>query len=221
MTWEKDLIVLGADADVLALMRSLILKRSQDLGIRPLTAEKAEFLKDVLHDSSPPDAVASLLRGFLRTHQRALVIRDLEGSGYEERGATELENAITDELSRNGWSGGRAEAIVIEPEIERWLRFDSPLFAQAIREASRRPAAWRLDEFREKQGEMIAATGGEENQKPVRPKEVFEQILRAYRIPRSAKLYGQIAEEESVNGCTVKSFCKMVATLQKWFPATP
>lgn len=219
--WKKDLIVLGADADVLTLIKVVILDRSESLGVRSMHTERADFLKDVLHDASPPENVAGLLRGFSRTHQRALVVRDLEGSGFEDRGAPELEKAITDALGRTGWSAERVEAVVIEPELERWLRFDSPHLAQVIRDSSRASAGWQSNHFRQKVAEIIAQTGGLENQKPIRPKEAFERILSAYRIPRSAKLYQELAERESLKGCTVTSFCKMVAALQKWFPNEP
>ncbi|MDI6791439.1 MAG: hypothetical protein QME81_01035 [bacterium] len=218
MEWEKDLIVVGADEDILAIVRTIILQRGKSLGIRPVKPDKCDFLKDVLHDSSPPESVTGLLSGYLGTHHRALALRDFEGSGFENRGLDLLEQEIEKALHKSGWDAERVKTIVIEPEVERWLRFDSLHLAQLIRENTRRAGSWNIKEFQAKVVQLVEQRGGQEDLKPVRPKEVFLDILSEYRIPQSASLYSQLAKKESLMGCTVPSFCKLVNTLQMWFP---
>lgn len=215
MPWQKDLIVIGADADVLALVRTIVLQRAGSLGIRLIGSDKADFLKDVLHDSSPPSVIAELLRPCLRSHHRAVVIRDLEGSGFADR--AQLEQEIRSALERNGWDADRIEVIVIEPEVEAWLRFPSAPLAQLVRD-NKRIRTRPIPNVRRTVQQLIVKHGGEVERKPTRPKEVFEELLDAYRIPRSASLYEDLAKKESLHDCTVPSFLKFIAALKRWFP---
>jgi len=220
MAWAKDLVVVGADADVLAIARTIITQRGKSLGIRPVRAEKSDFIRDVLHDSSPPDAVAGLLRGYTETHHHAVALRDLEGSGYERKGAGKLAADIETALSRSGWGTERIGVIVIEPEVERWLRLESVHFEKLVRENVRRgrfsPAALRaaVESALQNHG------GVERDDKPVRPKEVFLDILGKFHIPQSSSLYAQLAARESLKGCTVPSFIRFLEVLRCWFPAS-
>jgi len=216
MPWQRDLIVVCADEDMLVLVRTMLLKRRGSLAIRPIKVDESDFRKDVLHDSSAPDTVAGLLRPFLRTHHRAIVLRDLEGSGFDD--AAELESALRTTLERNGWDKERLEIVVLEPELEAWLRFRSSHMAQLVRK-NKRLRRQPMPNFSQTVGRIIENRGGEENLKPKRPKEVFKDVLDTYRIPWSASLYEQLAVAESLNDCSVPSFCKLLSTLRAWFPA--
>ena len=45
----------------------------------------------------------------------------------------------------------------------------------------------------------------------------IEHALRTVRLPRSAALYRQLAQQVSLTRCTDASFLKFKVTLQKWF----
>jgi hypothetical protein len=219
VTYESDLVVLGADADILAAVETLIFSRQQSLGIRHLPRERVSLIPDSYHDSGTPEHVAQLLHGFSRTHAYALVIRDFEGSGYEAQGVGVLEQAIKEALVLKGWSPDRIEVIIPEPEIEAWLRLDSTHMEALVRNERKANAGVLSATFRAKVAKIIDENGGlQANAKPCRPKEAFEAILATYRIPNSASLFRKLGLKEGLAGCTVPSFVKFATTVRAWFP---
>lgn len=193
----------------------LLQSRAESLGTRPV---ELEIVKDILRDSS--GETASILRPYLSSVSHALVIRDLEGSGWESRGAAALEAALRTDLERNGWQNRPLEVIVVEPEIEIWLRFDSRHLADLVETKARKKKDMSALLFPEICTSAIARHGGlGSHGKPIRPKEVLEEILREFGIQRSNSLYDWLAERESLRGCKVASFRRLAARLQEWFPA--
>lgn len=220
MPYENDLVVLGADADILAVVETLLFSRQQSLGIRCLSRGQVSLIPDSYHDSGTPEHVAQLLHGFSRTHAHALVIRDFEGSGYEDEGVGALEQAIKDALVVKGWSLDRIEVIVPEPEIEAWLRLDSTHMEALVRNERKANAALLSAAFKAKVAEIITENGGlQANGKPCRPKEAFEAILATYRVPNSASLFRKLGLKESLLGCSIPSFLRFTATMRTWLPA--
>lgn len=102
--YPSDLVVLVPDGAIRLVVQTLLTERRQSLGIREV---RLELLMDPLHDASPESQIVMLLRGYLRTHERALVLRDLAGSGWEQRGALALRQALLKALKENGWSENR------------------------------------------------------------------------------------------------------------------
>ncbi len=220
MPQENELVVLGADADIVAVAETLLFVRHKSLGIRELTREKVALIKDAYHDSSTAQHVAELLQTYSTTHKHALVIRDFEGSGYEGEGIPALEKDIKDSLLLKGWNSDRIEVVVIEPEVEAWLRFDSAHLEELVRKEKKANHDLLSNAFQKKVSEVIDQEGGIlPNSKPARPKEVFEAVLAAYKVPNSASVFRKLAAKESLKGCTVPSFVKLVATLANWFRA--
>jgi hypothetical protein len=209
----KDLVVVVADGALQEILKTLIGERRASLGLRPITFD---VTKDPLHDSSSPANAVSILRGCLRTHQRALILRDLEGSGWERQGAKVLEHELEKALMANGWKEDAAAAIVLDPEVEIWLRFDSAHIETLLRDRTRKPLPPGWNYATLKAG-IVAGYGGEHNGKPIRPKEVFEALLASQRIPRSNALYHVLAKKESLVGCQVPSFLKLRTILHQWF----
>lgn len=214
MSAVEQLAVLVPDGAYPLVLSAFLESRTKSLGLRRV---EYEIVKDAFRDSSR-EAV-ELLRPFQRRCSHALIIRDLHGSGWEDKGADALEETIKQEMVVTGWSAGRCEAIVVEPEIEAWLRFDSTHLHQLIRDRARRKIEWEdlllqplIDELIEKQG------GKNSHGKPVQPKEAFEEILRHFGIQRSNALYGQLAGVESLKGCSVASFNRLNQKLRSWFP---
>lgn len=195
-------------------VRQLLEKRAQSLGISPV---ELQIVKDILRDSS--GETAEVLRPYLRTATHALVIRDLEGSGWEDRGADALEQSLRLDLERNGWAGRPLAIIVVEPEIEAWLRFDSRHLADLVESHARKKRDMAVLLFPQVCAEAINKCGGKgEYGKPIRPKETLEMIFREFGIQRSNAHYGSLAERESLRGCRIKSFQRLIDQLKEWFP---
>jgi hypothetical protein len=208
----KDLVILSPDGAYKVLLPAL-LKRNQALKIRQISVE---VISDPYHDSS--GQIVELLRPFLKSHARALVVRDVEGSGQEAYGATVIEGELRKSLLLNGWNGDNSDALALEPEIESWLRLDSAHLENLIKQRARKNqnlvANWKSEVAR-------AATrhgGWISPGKPLRPKEVYHESLRYYGISPSNALLGVLAEKETLVGCQVQSFNRFLDTMRKWFP---
>ncbi len=212
---NERLAILVPDGAYPEVLKRLLGKRRKSLGIRDIVYS---IIKDMLHDSSP-DA-APLLRPYLRSCTHALVLRDLHGSGAEKLGAVALEQQLSKELTSNGWREECVGVIVVEPEIEAWLRFDSAHLEEMVRTRARRPCDLGAQDFRAARDRAIAKTGGlAPTGKPANPKEALEEIFREFGIQRSNALYGILAEKESLRDCATDSFKRLVQLLQLWFPA--
>jgi len=211
---DDRLAILVPDGTYLAVLRQLFEKRCQSLGIRKVGFD---IIKDAFHDSSP-DA-APLLRPYLGSCTHALVFRDLHGSGAEAEGAEALEKTILAELRANGWTRDKVEVIVVDPEIEAWLRFDSTRLADLVQKRARRNREQAELLFPTVRNRAIVETGGmAPTGKPKNPKEAFEAILREFGIQRSNSLYGGLTEKESLQDCASPSFQRLVTILRRWFP---
>lgn len=213
MSAAEQLVVLVPDGAYPLVLSAFLDQRRASLGLRRVAYK---IVKDMFRDSSR-EAV-ELLRPYQRLCSHALIIRDLHGSGWENKGAAALEEVIKQEMVVKGWNTERCDAIVVEPEIEAWLRFDSTHLHQLIRDRARRKIEWEdlliqplIDDLIEKQG------GKNSHGKPKQPKEAFEEILRAFGIQRSNALYGHLASVESLKGCAVPSFNRLNQTLCSWF----
>lgn len=214
MALQKDLIVIVPDGAILNVVQTLLGERHRSLQIRELSFE---VRKDPLHDASPETKAVDILRGYLRSHKRAMVMRDLAGSGWEMRGANALEGKLTHALLANGWTMERVVAIVIEPEIEAWLRLGSTHLRKLVEERARRNTDLAGLLFSQQVQKAIEGSGGESKGKPDRPKEAFEGLLEEFGIPRSNALYRELARHESLEGCVIPSFRRFVDSLHRWF----
>lgn len=208
-----DLVILSPDGAYKQVLPAL-LKRRQSLGILAVTFD---VVSDPFHDAS--GQIVELLRPYLQSHARALVVRDIEGSGKEAGGAAALEAELKESLVQNGWQAENSAALVLEPEIESWLRLDSAHMEQLIKTYARRSKEtlndWKVivDAAAESQGGWIQAG------KPARPKEVYRQLLSHYGISPSNALLGTLADKESLAGCQVASFNRFREIVRTWFPA--
>lgn len=213
MNTSDKLAILVPDGAYPLVLSSFLSDRTQSLGLRRIDLE---IVKDAFRDSSR-EAV-ELLRPFQRTCSHALIIRDLHGSGWEDKGANVLEDELKEQMIVSGWTKGQCAAVVVEPEIEAWLRFDSSHFHQLIRDRARKKVEWDQLLLRPLIDELISKRGGKNEQgKPLNPKETFEDILSYFGIQRSNALYGQLASVESLRGCSVASFNRLIEIFRDWF----
>ncbi len=200
-----DLAVLVADKDS-ELSLCALLSRAATLGIRPVTST---FLRSQEHDPGVYQRATDLLRLHLRTHTFALVVLDREGSGRDALGRTEIEAEVEMRLSRNGWKD-RCAAIVIDPELERWVWNNSQEMAATLGWTGKLQGlrGWLCE------GGFLAPG----DSKPSRPKEAMLAALRQSRVPRSSALFEQLALRVDTSTCVDPAFVKLRETLLKWFP---
>jgi len=211
-----DLVVLCPDAAWKQVLDVLLHKRHQSLGIREV---RCRFVSDPLHDSS--GQAVDLLRPFRSQASHAMVVRDLHGSGREAAGAEMLEENILADLEASGWSRECSAAIVADPEIEAWLRFDSKHVENLLLERARRNRD-RIDEWRDRLREIVANRGGaNELGKPRAPKEVFADLTKGiYGIPTSNEVLALLAGNESLKVCAEPSFQRFKDQMRAWFPSS-
>jgi hypothetical protein len=209
----EDLIVVTPDG-AYPLVLEEFLARHASLGIRPVSRR---IIKDPLRDSS--GELPELLRPYLGKMRKALAIRDLEGSGWEGRGAAELEEHLTRRMIANGWPDDDCAAIVVQPEVEAWLRFPSAHLDQLVAERARRNRDWTSVQRSDALESLVAQFGGRDDAgKPRHPKEIFEGFLHQFGMPRSNALYQRLAQRESLASCITASFLRLRDVLRLWFP---
>lgn len=198
----KDLVVLVADKNMEAAVRTLLEKRAPALGIRSLEADI------FVHPERDPGVLQRadiFLKGFNQTHRYALVLFDYQGCGRENLSVDQLRNDLKNRLEEGGWQG-RCEVVVIDPELEAWVWSNSPHVPKVLGVAQE-DMETILQQYRD-----AGAT------KPSRPKEAMEACLRKAGIPRSSSLYRELAEKVSLKGCVDRAFIQLRDTLRDWFP---
>ena len=164
-----------------------------------------------VHPKRDPGCARSaheILRPFCRDHDRALLMFDKEGCGYEQLSTNELVTRIRSTLAANGW-GNRAEVVVLEPELEAWAFAPSSRVEDCLGwNRQQRLRAWLEGQGLWRPGES----------KPTRPKEALESALFVERRPRSSSIYECLGRSVSTSGCTDRAFQSFLQTLVNWFP---
>ena len=206
MMEPRDLVVLVADYNAEAVVKA-VLSRWEALGIRDLDADV------FVHNHRDPGVWSDghvLLRQVQNQYRHALVIMDREGSGEQTLTAVEMEARLQERLGSAGWSA-RCSAVVIDPELDRWIWSVSPHVDRVIRWNDRVGIRqWLRD-----QGFTFDVNG-----KPLRPKEALESVLFHARRVRNSNLYRDIALKVSLLRCEDRAFSKLRSTLQNWFGKT-
>lgn len=201
MTTPRDLLVLVADKNMQFALRGA-LGRPEALGIRRLDFD---FLVHPGRDGGVRKSGAELLRLKRRDFIHALLILDHEGCGTQDTAA-----ALTATLDRclaAAW-GDAAKAIVIEPELDVWM-WGSNSAMGSVLEWNREPT---LRQWLKARQFMF-----DSDDKPQRPKEALEAVLRELKIPRSSALYEALALKISLSRCTDSAFQVLRQTLTMWF----
>jgi len=205
----KDLLVYTADADALALMRS-VLGRPDALGIRAIAFD---IERHPQRDAGMVQSGAELARMKKGGYDKALLLWDFAGCGREHRmSAQELEIEVQARLDSYSWSG-RSATTALVPEVEVWLWYCEPALAKhcGVTVDAIGPC---LNAFAVKQGKSL------ETLKQEQPKELFEHLMREHLrrtiSPRDFEEIGQQASIKRLRECP--SFDRIVGILQGWFP---
>jgi hypothetical protein len=199
----QDLILLVADKNMHFTLRGA-LSRPERLGIRSITYDVIEHSG---RDGGVRKSGPALLALEKVQFEHALLVMDFEGSGSKVESAFALE-AELDEQLRRAW-GENAKAIVIEPELDIWIWGSDNAIGNVI---GRLKDVGLRDWLRQK---GFAFTDGD---KPERPKEAIELLLRELRCPRSSAIYEKIAKAISLQSCKDPAFLRLRDTLRRWFP---
>lgn len=202
----KDLVVLAADVGIEAALRGL-LDRPKAIGMRTVSYDTR------VHPRRDPGCLRgaheflSPLRGLYR---QALVVFDRAGSGSADS-ALAMEGRVRGLLHASGWQS-RADALVIDPELEVWVWSDSPKVDEALHWVGRKPSlrAWLRSRGHWPQGQP----------KPTAPKDAVLTALREVGIPRSSSIYRRLASSVSVERCADPAFGRLRTCLRGWFPTS-
>ncbi|MFN3422820.1 MAG: methylation-associated defense system protein MAD4 [Armatimonadota bacterium] len=157
------------------------------------------------HDSGVRTQAVKFLRPLQNQFSHALVIFDYEGCGAEEIPSSKLERELEKKLAQSGWDN-RCAVIVIEPEFEAWVWTGSPHTARIVGLSAQQ---WQ---------NLMSSFAKNNLGKPIRPKEAWEQVLKAAGRKPSARLFGELAEVVGLSKCQDRAFRKLVSVLQRWFP---
>ncbi len=206
----KELVILVADAAMEAVLRTFFEREAVeetlacgDISIDPVQ----DIFRDPMHtDGGVHRRAHEILRRFLRTHRRAMVILDKQFGA--ERPANQVRMEILNNLRQNGWAE-RCEVVVIDPELEVWLWQESPHVARAVGYRGHQPLRKHLAETRD---------WPEDLDKPKNPKDTLQRLIRENRAGVPTGVYCNIAKQVSVRGCSDTSFRNFLTTLRNWFP---
>lgn len=205
-----ELVILVADGTMAAVLRAFF---ERPFHYRALDCAEFPFnpATDIVYDPLNTDGGVhrhchEILRRYLNTHRRALVVLDQQFGG--ERPAEEVRTDIEDRLNANGWQD-RAVAVVIEPELEVLLWQDNPNVERALRHSG--PS---LRQLLAQDGRWPHGAA-----KPPAPKNVIQALIRANRAGPPMVVYSQIVRAVSTAHCVDPAFQRVREALRVWFPA--
>ena len=204
----RELVILVADSTMEAVLRAFFGRESWDL-----TLQCGQFdvwpEEDIFHDPLHTDggvhkSAQELLRPYLSTHSRAMVVLDQKFGG--QLPAADVRQDILARLNQNGWHD-RCEVVVVDPELEVWLWQNSPHVKQALMFSG------SLRQHLQDNGQWPAGAP-----KPLEPKETIQALVKAKKALKTKVVYSRIARSISIQGCTDQSFDLFANTIRLWFP---
>jgi hypothetical protein len=201
---SKDLVVLVADVQQEKTLETLLKERSQSLGIRTITFD---IYRHPRKDAGVYHEAADFLAAYRSPqYQRALVLLDWAWDGAPGNAAFIQQELLT-RLQQGGWPGGRAQVIVLEPELEIWIWATSSHVPEVLR------TSWdEIHILAQARGYWLAG-----HNKPSQPKELLEAILKRQHRPRSAAIFQELVRRVGFARCQDPAFLLLCQTLKAWF----
>lgn len=201
-----DIVIILPGKDDVEAFNSLLGSRHHSLGIATISFK---LLNHPRNDPGVFHEAPAILRAFLNQTRHALAVLDHRGSGQEDVRPGELEEDLRQRLSDAGW-GNRAQALVIEPELESWIWSAS---SHVSRELGWGDEMTELRAFLTMKG--FWARG---ETKPHAPKKAYLEALRERRRVRSSSILANLASNVGVNQCQDPAFLRLKGILREWFP---
>ena len=206
----RDLVILVADGTMKTVFDAFFERSRWELSLQCGAFDiwpQEDIFHDPLHtDGGVHKRAQELLRPYLNTHNRAVVVLDQQFGG--ERPAVEVRKEVLQNLHANGWNEDRCSVIVIDPELEVWLWQDNANVAQAIKFTGA-----SLRAHLQANGKWPAGA-----LKPVDPKATIQEFIKPQKALKTKVVYSRIARRVSVVGCTDPAFQLFADTLRQWFP---
>ena len=207
---SRELVILCADGTMRAVLGAFFARQFHHaLGCAPFDFDVA---RDIYNNPLEKDGGVhrrshEILRPFVTTHRRALVVLDQQFGG--ERPAAEVRGDIERLLDSNGWQDRRAVA-VIGPELEVLLWQNNPNVEAALRYVGPPSLRQRLED----EGRWPS-----DQPKPPNPKELILDMIKRQRAGPPAVVYSQIVSRVATHGCIDPAFQAIRDALRAWFPA--
>lgn len=203
----RELIILVADGTMAAVFQAFFERQfHHSLGCAQFDFDPGA---DIFHDPLNTDGGVhkrchEILRAYLKTHRRALVVLDRQFGA--ERQASEIRFEIENKLNSNGWLD-RAAAIVIDPELEVLLWQDNPNVERLLRHTG--PSLRQL----------LASDGRWPlgSAKPPSPKELIRSIIRSNHAGAPIVVYSQIVRSVTTAGCVDPAYQALREVMRTWF----
>ncbi len=199
------LVCVVADKNIEAAVSALLESRRPALGLPDFCLKKI-----VVHPGRDPGCYhkgADFLRGLMGTDDcRGLLVFDQDWQGNPHATAVDTETAVQEHFARLGIAG-RAEVVVIEPEIEAWVWSSSPHVGQVL--------GWDGNHATLRNWLSEQGLWPDDAPKPPDPKAAVEAVLSKQRIPRSSALYRKLAQKVSLKGCQDAAFLRFRELLRR------
>lgn len=204
----QDLIVLAADSQIKSTVEALLSRRYQSLGIREISFEVQTHPHQ---DSCCRTASEGILRPLLDEYEKGMVVFDYDGCGERGLMPEHLEMSLEDRYVASGFDEDRVSSVVINPELEVWM------FGASFHHLQRNIGWSQPQSIRD----WLVAHGylSAESRKPANPKAAIEAVSSLQKVPRSRRLFANLARRASLAHCEDRAFQKFWSTLQRWFPA--
>jgi len=215
-----DLVALFSDLEMQKLFEKLI-ERGQT-GRDCTRPFRWRSLRDPRRDTVWREPDRPLIT-FLRMDCRFLVVWDHQGSGFEGRNRSEIEDLAISRLEATGVARERVLAVAFDPELEVAFRMAWPKVKRVVaeqREISPPEDAIILAEAR-RSAPRLRIPEDFDLALSLYPKELFEALVRLVRLRRSPDLYLRIGERVSLRALKGESALSRIATaISSWFPPT-
>ncbi|MBF0181808.1 MAG: hypothetical protein HQM03_17460 [Magnetococcales bacterium] len=202
---NKDLLVLTADADAEAIIKS-VLARHQSLGVRQI---EFEVMRHPMRDPGIFKEGPEFARLFKDKYNFLIIIFDHHGSGCN-KSTQECHQSIQSRLDGITWKD-RSFSAVISPEIEEWLWFNKHSICHFFN-------------MTETELQLLVGEYSDKHSKDPpkeKPKEVldyvcYRKLKKNHLLPRE---YKAIASRASLmDWQNSESFGSLVHQLRSWFP---
>ncbi|MBF0460837.1 MAG: hypothetical protein HQL87_05515 [Magnetococcales bacterium] len=204
----KDLFVLTADADALAVMRQ-VLSRHYSLGIREITYEVDRHTG---RDAGMIHTGPALVQFKKGEFKHVLLLWDHQGSGKECMNLNTVQNNMTSQLDGFTWKDNNL-VIAVMPELEEWLWHNPEALLKHLDITENELNVW-LTEFAKKAGNDI------DSLRRAQPKEMFEHLVYKKKQGKPGPDdFDKIASIASLTQWQQSaSFRAIVEGLRQWFP---